>query len=492
MEVRCERCKTQYELDDSRISETGVTVQCTTCHHVFVVKKKALVVTMAVKPGQQAPQAPLPLGVIPPEPPPAGIRPLGTPISTAPPVGTASAPQGNGEAAAFLPPAAAGPGERGREWRVRQASGNLFTLKDLTTLQKWIVERKVSRDDEISLTGDNWKRLGDIAELATFFQLVDEAQRAAVLQAQVNLGMVPGAAPPTATGRSPEPPAPQPSAPPAMASPRPPEPRRRASRFPVLLLLLVLLLGGGAAAFYYFQVYLPQEEAARMAAARRLEEERQARERQEQERQERERQELTRQEQERQERLRAEQAAAQALADAGTTEDGGVAGGVAGPGDGGAPDAGMLLETGVRDAGGPADAGAGGDAGTPTVKRPAPVRDFDYYMTQGDRNRERERPEAALDAYAEAAELEPARAEPYAGRGMAFLDLGDTRQAETEFKQALKFNPRYGEAIIGLAETYRSQGKKEDAIRYYERYLEILPNGPEASVARSAIERLKE
>jgi cytochrome c-type biogenesis protein CcmH/NrfG len=111
---------------------------------------------------------------------------------------------------------------------------------------------------------------------------------------------------------------------------------------------------------------------------------------------------------------------------------------------------------------------------------------------QGDRLREREKAEAALDAYAEAAELEPDRPEPYSGRGLALLDMSDPRQAEAEFKQALKLSPNYGEAIIGLAETYRSQGKKAEAIRYYERYLEILPNGPEASVARSAIERLKE
>jgi tetratricopeptide (TPR) repeat protein len=146
----------------------------------------------------------------------------------------------------------------------------------------------------------------------------------------------------------------------------------------------------------------------------------------------------------------------------------------------------MGLDAGAGDAGLPPDAGTAG------VKRPAPVRDFDYYMTQGNRLRERERSEAALEAYGEAAELEPDRAEPYSGRGMAYLDLGDTHQAETEFKQALKINANYGEAIIGLAETYRSQGKKAEAIRYYERYLEILPNGPEASVARSAIERLKE
>ncbi|MDY7229219.1 zinc-ribbon domain-containing protein [Hyalangium rubrum] len=457
MDVRCERCKTQYQLDDSRVSETGVTVQCSTCHHVFVVKKKALVVTVPVAAGQQ-PQGPaIPLGT-PPAPPPPGLRPLGSPITMPPPVGTAAAPP-PAEAASVLPPGGT-PGERAREWRVRQASGNLFTLKDLTTLQKWIVERKVSRDDEISMTGESWKRLGDIGELATFFQLVDEAQKAAVLQAQLGA---------TASTAAPA-----------------PEPSQKRSLTPVLLLLLVLLLGGGSA-FYYFQVLVPQrEEAERVATARRLEEE-------------------ERRERERQEQLLAAQARAetQAQADAGSpTEPDADAGALAGAelldaGDGGSQeDAGTLLDAGAAE-----DAGTGADAGTPDagapdagtgVKRPAPVRDFDYYMTQGDRQRERERPEAALEAYAAAAELSPDRGEAYAGRGMAFLDLGDTRQAEAEFKQALKFNPRYGEAIIGLAETYRSQGKKAEAIRYYERYLEILPNGPEAAVARTAIERLKE
>ncbi|MFC1610166.1 tetratricopeptide repeat protein, partial [Myxococcota bacterium] len=62
------------------------------------------------------------------------------------------------------------------EWMVRQVGGNVFSFRELTTLQRWIVERKVSRDDEISKTGKQWKRLGDIAELATFFQVVDAQQ----------------------------------------------------------------------------------------------------------------------------------------------------------------------------------------------------------------------------------------------------------------------------------------------------------------------------
>lgn len=279
---------------------------------------------------------------------------------------------------------------------------------------------------------------------------------------------------------------------PRAVTPAQPPAERKGSRLAVLLILFLILLGGGALGYYYLMVMPRPEDEVLRAEAARLD--------------------ASRREKERQEQLRATQAAAgaQLQADAGGTagpsQDGGALAAIPGAGDGGiledagvaqdagtGADAGMALDAGTAEAGLPPDAGrAGPDAGTAGVKRPAPVRDFDYYMTQGNRLRERERSEAALEAYAEAAELEPDRAEPYSGRGMAYLDLGDTRQAEAEFKQALKINANYGEAIIGLAETYRSQGKKAEAIRYYERYLEILPNGPEASVARSAIERLKE
>jgi tetratricopeptide (TPR) repeat protein len=206
----------------------------------------------------------------------------------------------------------------------------------------------------------------------------------------------------------------------------------------------------------------------------------------------------------------AELLAGGALPDGGA-EDGGLAEADAGTDAGAAlaeaGDAGPLLAEALPDAGaapGETDAGVGqgalavADAGMPDGgtalqgKRREPVLDFDGYMAQGDRLRDRNRPQAALNAYDKAVDLEPERAEPYAGRGLALLDMGSPGQAEADFKRALELNPRYGVALMGLAETYRTQGRKAEAIRYYERYLEVLPNGPEAAVARSAIERLKE
>jgi hypothetical protein len=119
-------------------------------------------------------------------------------------------------------------------------------------------------------------------------------------------------------------------------------------------------------------------------------------------------------------------------------------------------------------------------------------KDFDWYMSEGDRLRYRQRPRAAIDAYTAAAGLAPTRVDPIAGKGLAQLDLGQTQQAETAFREALRLNSRYAVAVIGLAETYRKMGKNSQAIDQYQRYLQILPHGSEARVARTAIERLKQ
>jgi len=123
MDVRCEKCHTEYELEESKVTEAGVTVKCTSCGNLFKIKRKT---------AQPPPR--------PPEPPPTDM---------------------------------------GGMWLIRSPGGENRRFRELTTLQQWIVERKVTRNAEISRTGDTWKKLGDIAELAAFFAIVDQAQAAA-------------------------------------------------------------------------------------------------------------------------------------------------------------------------------------------------------------------------------------------------------------------------------------------------------------------------
>lgn len=482
MDVGCPRCQTEYELDDARVPEDGVTVKCTSCGHVFRVKKKSLVVTLPVREGDAAAQQARPAGDLPPAPP-------------------------------------------SREWKIRQPGGNVFACRELTTLQKWIIEGKVGRDDEISLTGDTWKRLGNIPELASFFQVFEEAKQARALQTLGNntpLPSVPSVPPPTPsapritdTWREPNftsPPQPEPVLPPAQPNiretmrepqfsvPPPPPPVTAPPAQPppampppmqqplvmkqplpmapanfrgpsdeelekavkgggrgkwVFLVIVGLALGGGAG--WYFGIYVPEQQ--RLEA----------------------------------ERYKPPQPETPTTVTVPTPEPVAMDAGVELADAGEAVDAGVVTPPVEVDAGAPeVDAGAPEvDAGAPPVPKPEPKKSYDYFMTQGDRLREREKPEAALDMYGEAHDLKPTRAEPLAGRGLALLDMGNHLAAAAAFEDALKYNANYGPAIMGMAESLRLQGKNDRAIEYYQRYLDVLPNGVDAAVARNNIERLK-
>lgn len=121
MDVRCDKCSTEYEFDENRIGANGVTVKCTACGFVFKVRR---------------------------------------PRRAPPPRATTSL----------------GKGPQGREWLVRKPDGQMIAFRELTTLQKWIVEGRINRDDEISKNGETWKRLGNILELEPFFSVYEKAR----------------------------------------------------------------------------------------------------------------------------------------------------------------------------------------------------------------------------------------------------------------------------------------------------------------------------
>ncbi|HZL18200.1 MAG TPA: zinc-ribbon domain-containing protein, partial [Polyangia bacterium] len=128
MDVRCDRCQTEYELDDESVADGGASVQCTSCGNTFVVGR------------QRRPE-------------------------TAPP------------AAQTAKPAPAG--STTSSWMLTTEEGKTHRFRDSTTLQKWVVERRVGRMDRVCPPNGTWRRLGDVDELRPFFDVVDQADRAA-------------------------------------------------------------------------------------------------------------------------------------------------------------------------------------------------------------------------------------------------------------------------------------------------------------------------
>lgn len=63
--------------------------------------------------------------------------------------------------------------------------------------------------------------------------------------------------------------------------------------------------------------------------------------------------------------------------------------------------------------------------------------------------------------------------------------------AEDRYREALLYKPNDAVATYRLAVCLEKLDRPDDARAEYERYLQILPSGPESAEARKAIERLK-
>jgi predicted Zn finger-like uncharacterized protein len=75
MDVRCEKCMTVYEFDDSQVGENGVTVKCTQCGNLFKVKRRATTAELALVSGGRSPAYVPPTPTPTPTPQPAPPQP---------------------------------------------------------------------------------------------------------------------------------------------------------------------------------------------------------------------------------------------------------------------------------------------------------------------------------------------------------------------------------------------------------------------------------
>jgi tetratricopeptide (TPR) repeat protein len=115
--------------------------------------------------------------------------------------------------------------------------------------------------------------------------------------------------------------------------------------------------------------------------------------------------------------------------------------------------------------------------------------DFAALLAGASKLRNRGRTKKALEAYDRALELQPENIRASLGKAWCLFDLERTAEALELFFAVVEAKPRMAPAIIGLAQALEAAGRARDARVYYERYLELEPAGPDAPVARAALER---
>ena len=158
MIVTCERCSARYKLDDNKIKGRGARITCPKCQHVFVVYNKAQ--------GEPPPAAdPDPEGPSADEPSePRSDNPLAQdPDNPTGLVGTSR----QSDQLDFRKVGIS-------TWKVKVKIGLVYDFSDISTLRKYIQDRRVTEDDVISHDGSNWVRIGDIPDLDAYFLQVYE------------------------------------------------------------------------------------------------------------------------------------------------------------------------------------------------------------------------------------------------------------------------------------------------------------------------------
>lgn len=75
--------------------------------------------------------------------------------------------------------------------------------------------------------------------------------------------------------------------------------------------------------------------------------------------------------------------------------------------------------------------------------------------------------------------------------GKFYMKRDDTDGAIARFKDALLHKPDYAEACLLLGRAYEKKNSPATAIRYYQRYLKILPDTAESRKVRKRIAELQ-
>lgn len=430
MDVRCDRCQTEYELDDASVADGGASVQCTTCGHTFVVARE---------------------------------RPAGTP-----------------------PPLPGNPGGAGGtptpSWMLTTEEGKTHRFRDSQTLQKWVVERRVTRADRVCPPGGNWRRLGDVDELRPFFDVVAQADRAAAAArgARPTRPETPRASAPSRPyvsadlddddvltggkgGRSlvSASYAPMSSDDLALAG--------LGSRHVGRKLLIGVVVAGAVAAAAYVGfkgtggLHLPGSAPAAPAPAS----------------------------------APAPPTPASAAAPVAVAPPPAAAPTPAPPPK---PAAAPPAPVAAAPAAPPSPAPSHEPAAAPPAAPAPPAREaggeahprsYDQLIREADRAIENGQTAKAQKLYDEALRLQPSGVEAVAGSAYVLLDKEKPLAAIDTFRRALSIAPSFGPALFGLGEAYRHEGQPAQAIAAYKKYLDALPGGPYSTAARRQIRELE-
>ena len=99
----------------------------------------------------------------------------------------------------------------------------------------------------------------------------------------------------------------------------------------------------------------------------------------------------------------------------------------------------------------------------------------------------------AIISYQRALDIDPKNVDVRVDMGTCYRGVGQPEKAIEEYKKGMQYNPRHPMAYMNSGVVYAFDlGKKNEAIKSFEKYLELAPSAPNADQIRDQIRKLKE
>ncbi len=98
----------------------------------------------------------------------------------------------------------------------------------------------------------------------------------------------------------------------------------------------------------------------------------------------------------------------------------------------------------------------------------------------------------AVEAYQKALEIDPKNVDVRVDLGTCYRNSGKPNEAVKEYRKALEISPNHllAHMNLGIVYTYDLKDKAQ-AIKEFEKYLQLAPNAPNAGQVKMEIQRLK-
>lgn len=128
-------------------------------------------------------------------------------------------------------------------------------------------------------------------------------------------------------------------------------------------------------------------------------------------------------------------------------------------------------------------------AAWPTMAQDAPA---DAPPKKQDAPKPKPNADSPLQSAPEQPKWDPLRAEKDIEVGKYYMKKGDLDAAIDRFQDATDAKPGYAIPFLYLGEAYEKKGKKKQAVKAYQRYLDLYPHAEDGDKIRKKIVKLHE